>query len=184
MNPELDKLRRRPFFFPLLLPVGVFIALMVAAAWLFDARATTVVMVVRHAETEPSNDPDPGLSIDGRERAARLARLLSQARPVRGVDAIFTSELRRTQQTATPLSEALALPVNVVPSPTWNKLPRKILSEHRGEYVLVAGSSNTVPQLVTALSGEEVGLREDEYDTLFIVFVPQISKPRVVRIRY
>jgi phosphohistidine phosphatase SixA len=184
MNPELDKMRRRPFFFPLLLPVVVFIALLAAAAWLFDARATTVVMVVRHAETEPSTDADPGLSIDGRERAARLARLLSQARPVRGVDAIFTSEFRRTQQTATPLSEALALPVNVVPSATWSKLPRKILSQHRGEYVLVAGSWNNVPTLVQALSGEEVTLREEEYDALFIVFVPQISKPRVVRIRY
>jgi phosphohistidine phosphatase SixA len=189
MNRELDKMRRRPFFFPLLLPVVVFVALLAVAAWLFDARATTVVMVVRHAETEASTDADPGLSIYGRERAARLATLLSQARPVRGVDAIFTSELRRTQQTATPLSEALALPVNVVPSATWVKLPSKILSEHGGEYVLVTGSSNTVPQLVTALSGEEVTLREDEYDALFIVFVPQpavrwISKPRVVRIRY
>ena len=76
------------------------------------------------------------------------------------------------------------MPVNVVLSATWANLPHKILSEHRGEYVLVAGSSNTVPQLVSALSGEEVTLREDEYDALFIVFVPQISKPRVVRIRY
>jgi len=184
MNPELDRMRRRPFFFPLLLPVVVFIALLLAAAWLFDARATTVVMVVRHAETEPSADADPGLSVDGRERAARLARLLSQARPVRGVDAIFTSEFRRTQQTATPLSETLALPVNVVPSPTWSKLPNKILRDHRGEYVLVAGSSNTVPPLVEALSGEKISLREDEFDAMFIVFVPQISKPRVVRIRY
>jgi phosphohistidine phosphatase SixA len=185
MNRELDKMRRRPFFFPLLLPVVVFIALLLAAAWLFDARATTVIMVVRHAETEPSAaDADPGLSVDGRERAARLARLLSQARPVRGVDAIFTSESRRTQQTATPLSETLALPVNVVPSPTWSKLPRKILHDHRGEYVLIAGSANTVPSLIEALSGEKVSLREDEFDAMFIVFVPQISKPRVVRIRY
>lgn len=184
MNRELEKMRRRPFFFPLLLPVLVFIALLAAAAWLFDARATTVVMVVRHGETEASTDADPGLSVDGRERAARLARLLSQARPVRGVDAIFTSESRRTQQTATPLSETLALPVNVVPSGTWGKLPRKILSEHRGEYLLVAGNSNTVPSLVEALSGETITMREDEYDALFIVFVPQISKPRVVRIRY
>src|SRR5690606_13231161 len=104
MNRDLDRMRRRPFFFPLVLPVLVFIALSAAAIWVFDARATTVVVVVRHAEVENAADPDPGLSIDGRERAARLARVLSQARPVRGLDAIFTSEFRRTQQTATPLS--------------------------------------------------------------------------------
>ena len=73
MNRDLEKLRRRPFFFPLLFPVLVFIAVVAAAAWLFDARATTVVVVVRHAETEVGTDPDPGLSVDGRERAARLA---------------------------------------------------------------------------------------------------------------
>ena len=184
MNRDLDKMRRRPFYFPLVLPVLVFIALVAAAAWLFDARATTVVIVVRHAETDAVADPDPGLSVDGRERAARLARMLSQARPVRGIDAIFTSEFRRTQQTATPLSETLALPVNVVPAATWSTLPRKITREHRGEYVLVTGSTNTIPGLIEALSDEEVTIREDEYDAMFIVFVPQISKPKVVRVRY
>jgi broad specificity phosphatase PhoE len=184
MNPNLDRMRRRPFFFPLVLPVLVFIALLAAAIWVFDARATTVVVVVRHAEVENSADPDPALSVDGRERAARLARMLSQARPVRGLDAIFTSEFRRTQQTATPVSESLALPLNIVPAAAWSSLPRKISREHRGEYVLVAGNVNTIPPLIEALSGERVTLREDEYDAMFIVFVPQFSKPKVVRLRY
>jgi phosphohistidine phosphatase SixA len=184
MNRDLDKLRRRPFFFPLVVPILVFIALVAAAAWLFDARATTVVVVVRHAEAEVSSDPDPGLGVDGRERAARLAKMLSQARPVRGIDAIFTSELRRTQQTVTPLSETLALPLSVVATAAWKDLPNRILRSHRGEYVLVAGNSTTVPALVQGLSGESVSVREDEYDAMFIVFVPQISKAKVVRVRY
>src|SRR5262245_10213606 len=126
MDRNLGKMRRRPFFFPLLLPVLVFLALVGAAAWMFDARSTTVVFVVRHAETESGSDPDPNLSVDGKERAARLAKMLSQARPVRGVDAIFSSEFRRANQTVTPLSETLSLPVNVVPSATWDDLPRRI----------------------------------------------------------
>ena len=97
MQRDLDKMRRRPFLFPLVLPVLLFIAVMAAAAWLFDARATTVVFVVRHAEVENQADADPDLSVDGRERAARLAKMLSQARPVRGIDAIFASEYKRTQ---------------------------------------------------------------------------------------
>jgi phosphohistidine phosphatase SixA len=141
-------------------------------------------VVVRHAESEVGTDPDPGLSVDGRERAARLAKMLSQARPVRGIDAIFASELKRTQQTVTPLSETLALPLNVVPAATWNDLPRKILRSHRGEYVLVAGNSTTVPALIEALSGEKVELREDEYDAMFVLFLPQISKKKVMRLRY
>lgn len=184
MDRDLDKLRRRPFFFPLVLPVLLLIALVGAAIWLFDARATTVIFIVRHAEVEVGADPDPGLSVDGRERAARLAKMLARAQPVRGVDAIFASEYRRTHQTVTPLSETLALPVNVVPSPTWSDLARRITRDHRGEYVLVCGSVNTVPQLVKALTGENVTLRDDEYDAMFIVFVPQLSKKRVVRVRY
>ncbi len=184
MNRDLEKLRRRPFFFPLLFPVLVFIAVVAAAAWLFDARATTVVVVVRHAETEVGTDPDPGLSVDGRERAARLAKMLSQARPVRGLDAIFASELKRTQQTVTPLSETLALPLNIVPSSTWDDLPKKITRSHRGEYVLVSGNASTVPALIEALSGEKVELREDEYDAMFILFLPQISRNKIMRLRY
>ena len=177
-------MRRRPFFFPLVLPVLLFIAVVAAAAWLFDARATTVVFVVRHAEVEVGNDPDPPLSVDGKERAARLARMLSKARPVRGLDAIFASEFRRAHQTVTPLSETLALPVNVVPSATWSELAKRITREHRGEYVLVAGNANSIPALVKELSGETVTLGQDEYDTMFMVFVPQVSKTKVVRLRY
>lgn len=184
MNQDLGKLRRRPFFLPLIFPVLVFIAVVAAAAWLFDARATTVVVVVRHAETEVSTDPDPGLSVDGRERAARLAKMLSQARPVRGIDAIFASELKRTQQTVTPLAETLALPLSVVPSTRWNELPKRILRGHRGEYILVSGNSNTIPVLIESLSGQRVELRDDEYDAMFILFVPQISKTKVMRLRY
>ncbi len=184
MNRDFEKLKRRPFFIPLLFPVLVFVAVVLAAAWLFDARATTGIIVVRHAEVEPGTDADPGLSVDGRERAARLAKMLSQARPVRGIDTIFTSEFKRTQQTVTPLAEALGLPLNIVPTATWNELPRRILRQHRGEYVLVVGNANTVPALVEALSGEKVELREDEYDTMFIVFSPQISKSKVLRVRY
>jgi phosphohistidine phosphatase SixA len=184
MQRDLDKMRRRPFFFPLVLPVLLFIALVAAAAWIFDARATTVVFVVRHAEVEPGNDADPPLSVAGRERAAHLATMLSKARPVRGLDAIFASEFRRAHQTVTPLSETLALPVNVVPSATWTELAKRITREHRGEYVLVAGNTNNIPQLVHALSGETVTLSEDDYGTMFVVFVPQVSKTKVVSLRY
>jgi phosphohistidine phosphatase SixA len=184
MDKDLGKLRRRPFLFPLVFPFLLLIGVVAVAVWLFDARASTVVVIVRHAEVEASADPDPGLSVDGRERAAKLARMLAQAQPVRGIDAIFASEMRRTQQTVIPLSEVLALPVNVVPAAGWSDLPKKILREHRGEYVLVAGNTNTIPALIKSLTGEEVTLREDEYDAMFIVFAPQVSKRKVVRLRY
>ena len=74
--------------------------------------------------------------------------------------------------------------MNVVPSATWSELAKRITRDHRGEYVLVAGNVNNIPALVKALSGETVTLGEDEYDTMFMVFVPQVSKTKVVRLRY
>ena len=48
----------------------------------------------------------------------------------------------------------------------------------------MVGSANTVPDLVEALSGEKITLRDEEYDTMFVIFVPQIAKTKVVRMRY
>jgi phosphohistidine phosphatase SixA len=185
MDKNLGKLRRRPFLFPLVVPVLIFIAVVAVAAWVFDARATTVVVVVRNAEADGATvTPDPGLNVDGRERAARLAKVLAQAKAVRAVDAVFTSEQRAAKETVTPLAESLALPIAVVPSGTWPELPRKILRDHRGEYVLVSGTSGSIATLIEALGADKPVVKDDEYDAMFIVFVPQISKVKVVRVRY
>lgn len=181
---KLNQLKRRPFLLPLLLPVFGLIVFAGIVAWLVDARATTVVLVVRHAETEEAGNGDPGLNVAGRERAARLVRVLHEAQPVRGIDAIYASELVRTQQTVAPLAEQSALPVNIVPAATWASLPGRIRRQHHGENVVVAGNATTVPQLVEALAGETVTLKEDEYDALFIVFLPQLAHARVVKLHY
>ncbi len=181
---KLTQLKRRPFLLPLLLPVFGLIVLAGVVAWFVDARATTVVIVIRHAETDEAAGGDPGLSIAGRERAARLVRLLHEAKPVRGIDAIYASELLRTQQTATPLAETSALPVNVVPLDTWGSLPGRIRRQHHGENVVVVGDAATVPQLVESLAGESVTLKEDEYDAMFVIFLPQLAHARVVKLHY
>jgi len=184
MVDKLTQMKRRPFLLPLLLPVLGFIALAAVVAWFVDARATTVVIVVRHAETEETADGDPALSIVGRERAARLVRVLHEAKPVRGIDAVYASELRRTQQTATPLAETSGLPVNVVPADTWSSLPGRIRRQHHGENVVVVGNASTVPGLVEALVGETVTIADDEYDAMFIVFLPQLAHARVLKLHY
>lgn len=184
MVDKLTQMKRRPFLVPLLLPVLGLALLVAAVAWFVDARATTIVIVIRHAETEPTTGTDPGLSVVGRERAARLVRLLHEAKPVRGIDAVYVSELRRTQETAAPVAETSGLPVNVIPTDTWNSLPARIRRQHHGESVLVVGNSTTVPQLVEALSGDPVTLKDDEYDAMYIVFLPQLAHARVVKLHY
>lgn len=184
MQTELAKLKRRPLFLPLLMPFVLMAAVALFIVWVLDARTSTLVVVVPHAETEMSNSADPGLSAAGRERAIRLARMLGQSGERRGVDAIFASEYQRTQQTAIPLAEMLGLAVNAVSNADWRKLDSTIGREHNGEIVLVVGNSTTVPELVKALSGEQVTLREDEYDAIFMMYLSRLSNPRLIRLRY
>ena len=194
MEEELVKLKRRPFMFPLLLPVAVMAVVVLAAIWIWDMRATTVVVIVRHAEVDPGTNPDPDLNLAGREHAARLARVLASVQEAtaqgnrtpgeRGVDAVFASETRRSQQTAAPLAEAMSLPVNVVPAAGWSALPDRLLHDERGKVVLVVGRESTIPPLVDALTGDTVTVGPNDADQLLIAFVPRLSRPRLLQLHY
>jgi broad specificity phosphatase PhoE len=184
MEKELSKLKRRPFMFPLLLPLAVLAVAIVFAIWIWDMRATTIVIAVRHAEAESADGPDPNLSLLGRERAARLARVMAKVQGTRGVDAVFASEMQRTQQTVAPLAQSLSLPTNILPVAAWSELPARIKGEQRGKVILVVGHSNTLPPLIESLSGESIVITENEFDNLYIVFVPPLSHARLLRLSY
>ena len=69
----------------------VFLLMMPSVA--AQAGDWTSIFIVRHAEKEAGDDP--GLTAQGLERARRLEELLSNAR----IDALFSSEYRRTRDT-------------------------------------------------------------------------------------
>src|SRR4051794_14300858 len=102
------------------------------------------VLLVRHADIDvpsPPGNPDPSLNVQGVIRANELARVAEAA----GVTTIFTSELKRTRETATPLAARLHLahPPSVVPD-----VPEFVAGVRAGQYgpvVLVVGHTNTVP---------------------------------------
>src|SRR5882672_5663247 len=86
-------------------------AVVVFAYFATFSRPLTTVIIVRHAEKniEPNN-PDPDLSPAGQARAQDLVRMFSAA----GVNAIYATEYKRTQQTVKPLADSLGLPVAVI----------------------------------------------------------------------
>jgi broad specificity phosphatase PhoE len=184
MRTDLNTLKRRPFLFPLLMPVAMMAIAVGMAVWVFDARATTVVLLVRHAETEQQTDPDPNLSVVGKERAARLARVLAQLQMPRAIDAILSADTRRAQQTVQPLAEALALPINLVPQSGWESVVRRIRREHQGEVVLVVGDAKGIPVLLGKFTEEPTSIPENEFDRLYVVFTPQLSRTKVLRLSY
>lgn len=149
------------------------------------AAAQQLVYLVRHAERADGgagagammSETDPPLSKPGEERAARLAAMLADAR----VTAIYATEYRRTQDTAKPLAARLGLTVLSNPARDGDALIAKLKKDHAGDVVLVVGHSNSIPALIKALGGQEITIRDDEYDNLFVV-VP--ATRTVSRIRY
>ncbi len=135
------------------------------------ARAQTIVYLVRHAEPEVpamgATSSNPGLNMAGRERAHALVHVLEQA----GITQVLSTDFNRTRQTVTPLAEALGLQVEVYDPHALEALAER-LKHTPGRYV-VAGHSNTTPQLVALLGGEpgEPINENYEFDRLYQVVI-------------
>jgi phosphohistidine phosphatase SixA len=148
------------------------------------AAAQPSVFIVRHAERADAGTAgnsmmatDPELSDIGQARAARLSTMLRDA----GITAIFTTQYKRTKQTAEPLARALGLTITEVNSKELASLADNIKGQTGN--VLVVGHSNTVPDTIKALGIEAPpAIAETEFDNLFIV--TRGEKPTMVRLRY
>jgi len=160
----------------------IFGAVIVFAYFSSFARPVTTVIIVRHAEKniEPNN-PDPDLSPAGQARAQEIARMFGDA----GVQAIYATQYKQTQQTVTPLASRLGLPVVSVDAKQSSELTRRILSNNRGQTVFVAGHNNTAPEIVNLLSGENYPqIPESEYDNMFVVTIYRFGKAKVLKVKY
>ncbi len=141
-----------------------------AAFMTSSAQAQTSVWIVRHAEKDmKSSDPDPGLSIDGQERAKDLTALL---RPQRLL-AVYSTPLKRAMQTAQPTAYARGLTVQTYDSDDLADFAASVLRQHKGGAVLIVGHSNTVLEIVEAFGIKRPipALDEDVYDHVFNVTV-------------
>jgi 2,3-bisphosphoglycerate-dependent phosphoglycerate mutase len=157
-------------------------AVVVFAYYATFLRPVTTVILIRHAEKiiDPNN-PDVNLSPAGQARAQELARMFGDA----GINAIYATQYKRTQQTVKPLADRLGLPVNLVDSKKTPELIKQLLSDHRGQTILVAGHNNSVPEIVAALGGPTYPtIPESEYDNLYIVTVYRTGKAKVVKMKY
>lgn len=184
MQAELHSFKRRPFFVPLLMPVALLAVVVAVAIWLLDARTSTVIILVRHAEQAQGEAANPRLSAEGLQRAANLQQLLSRAKPERGVDAVYVAEGSAAQQTAAPLAESMGLAVNVVATADWDALPGFIMRNHAGEVTLVVGTRDGLMSLLKKHTAAEFTLDDNDYGSVFVISRSRLSKPAVIRLRY
>ena len=133
------------------------------------ANENTTYYLIRHAEkvrTDP-NDQNPALEIKGMMRAKRWAAYFE---PIK-IDKIYITKFVRTKQTASFIAqEKQVTPTTYDPNTVYSD---KFLKETNGKSILIVGHSNTIPQLVNKLIGEEKFEDMDDGDnsTLFKVTI-------------
>ena len=146
-----------------------------------DARSTTTLYLVRHGETDGPSSGNPNLSETGRQRAERLTREIGKR-----VDAVYSTNYLRTQQTATPTAEAYGLEVRSYDPGNMKKTVDQILRDHPNGRVLIVGHSNTTPDMLNVLtkSRQYSDISHDDYANLYEVKIKRSGKTTVRERRY
>ena len=122
---------------------------------------------IRHAEKDRSNpeNADPELNQSGLGRAMHWAEILDDVE----IDAVYTTDYERTSMTAAPITVKKDITVQYYDPQNLNIDQFK--ADNLGNNVLVIGHSNTTPDFVNKMIGEEKYYQMDDGDngSLFIV---------------
>jgi len=147
--------------------------------------AAKVVFLLRHAEKISEVERDPDLSLQGVERAERLARLLAEA----GVTHLFSSEFRRTQKTLEPLARSTSKAITIISARGLDQQVQALRDLPAGSIAVVCGHSNTLPRLVRELGGnpsrveasaDGESLPQDEYQRLYMMVLENPPEARPI----
>ena len=139
----------------------------------------TIVYLVRHAERATDDPRDPNLSEAGRVRTQRLTALLRDA----NLDHVYSTDLRRTRQTAGPVADGHGLEIETYDPRELEAFARSLAGT--SGRLLVSGHSNTTPELVGYLGGDAHGTIEEwEYDRLYVVILQPGRAVTTLLLRY
>ncbi len=133
-----------------------------------QVEAPLTLFVVRHAEKGPEGS-DPGLTDAGMLRAENIARMLGHTQ----LDAVYSSNYKRTIQTGTPAAMAFGLEIQLYDPHQQDSLALEIAEKYPGGNVLIVGHSNTAPALLQLLDPAHTypQMADDEYDNFYVVTI-------------
>jgi 2,3-bisphosphoglycerate-dependent phosphoglycerate mutase len=142
----------------------------------------TTFIIVRHGEKE-NNDKDPNLSTDGKLRAEALRNMLTNV----DVNAIYSTNYKRTRQTALPLATEKGIEIQEYPAQKPHKLLiEEILTNNLGKTIIIVGHSNTVPGILKSMdsNSQNITINENQFDNLFIVHHSIDGNSKVLNLKY
>ena len=167
-------------------PVAAFVVICVGLAWFFEQQATTTIIFVRHTDTVADASAESPLSRLGQQRAELLADVIQDIDVVAGVDAIYASEHRHTQETAAAVAKRLELDVSIRNPYEVVPFMAQVLRQHKGEIVLVVTLGDVLAPLVEELHGSKniPPFGPDDHDDIYIVTIPWFGKVKTLRVHY
>jgi 2,3-bisphosphoglycerate-dependent phosphoglycerate mutase len=171
-----------------ILPIIGYILVVLAIAWFFQQQATTTIIFVRHADVDASAplDGDPPLNARGLQRAELLADFLADVNIGSGVDAIYATTAKRTQQTAEPLAMRLHQKLNIDDPYQVDRLVRRIFRDRKGKITLIVADADAIPPLIAELHGKHPlpAFGPNDYSEIYVVTVPYYGKVKTLRFRF
>jgi broad specificity phosphatase PhoE len=142
------------------------------------AQSRKTIILVRHAEKVDASQ-DPELTDAGKQRAERLAKIIKKYKP----GAIYSTDFRRTRDTAAPLATRRGLKVEMYDA----KKPAELIDtmmKSKTKRFLVVGHSNTIPGLANLLGKKELfkNLDDAEHGVIWVVRLKdgQVRKTEVI----
>ena len=144
----------------------------------FDKQNTSTFYFFRHAEkdrTDPTNK-NPSLTAQGLERANKWAVFFKDKK----IDAIYSTNYKRTRQTAIPIAKEQNL--EIISYTPKLLITEKFIANNKGKNIVIVGHSNTTPKLVNTLLGEKKyeEIPDTDNNDLFIVTLKK-NKPTAKR---
>jgi ketosteroid isomerase-like protein/phosphohistidine phosphatase SixA len=159
----------------LVIPVPNDFASHVVQATRDGLRPPKTVIVVRHMEKEPGEDP--GLTAAGRERIERLQTMLRHI----DLGAVYSTDTRRTRDTAEPFAVAAGIEVELYgPHAYYDVVAR---AREAAGNALIVGHSNTIPALLRAFGIDEItSIDSADYGNLFLVHLDELGRAALTRL--
>lgn len=146
-----------------------------------DNYEITTFFFVRHAEKQ-KDVQNPSLNNEGKLRAQELSNMLEHVK----LDAIYSTDYKRTIETAEPISKNQNIKVNLYNPSTLNLAFEEIKHKYRGQNILVVGHSNTTPDFINLIIGSQKvnAIIESEYNNLYILKLHQNGTTDLMRLLF
>ncbi len=145
-------------------------------------QSSTTLYIVRHAEAELTTDGELILNEIGQQRAEDLAKALQ----TKNIHAIYASHSSCDKETAKKLAKNKRLFINTYDDENIISFQQRILTQRKGQNVLIVGNLETITTLLKSLSDSfsTSNVNQQQFNILFEVQIAADNSAFITQLQY